>query len=254
VLTDSSHSPVMDAEVSIPSLSLVATTDAGGRFRITDVVPGAHDITVRRVGYGPLNTNVLFLPRQTVEKRVLLSKMVALDTIAIRARATAVIPSFEENRKIGLGKFLTREDLAKQEGRRLSDILTTVPGLQIMPGYGNHAWIINTRATRSLRMSDGITGEARSLIPSTQINAFDKAKGAKPGVCYAQVYLNGSRVYRGWNRPPPAEPEPLFDINSINPASIEAIEWYSGTSEIPMRYTSADTQCGLIVIHTRVSR
>ncbi|HYC51795.1 MAG TPA: carboxypeptidase regulatory-like domain-containing protein [Gemmatimonadaceae bacterium] len=254
VLTDPSQTPIAEAEVAIPALELAVMTDATGRFRMRDVVPGAHDVVVRRVGYGPLNTNILFLPSQTVEKRVLLSKMVALDTIAIRARATAVIPSFEEHRKIGLGKFLTREDLAKQEGRRLSDILTTIPGLQIMPGYGNHGWVINTRATRSLRMSDGLTGQATSITHSTLISDFDKNLGAKPGVCYSQVYLNRSLVYRGWNRPPPAAPEPLFDINSINPASIEAIEWYSGSSETPMRYTGNNTRCGVIVIHTRVSR
>lgn len=254
VLTDSSNTPIAEAEVAIPSLSLAVLTDAAGRFRMTDVVPGAHDVVVRRVGYGPLNTNVLFLARQTVEKRVLLSKMVALDTIAVTARATAVIPSFEEHRKLGLGKFLTREDLAKQEGRKLSDILTTVPGLQIMPGYGGHAWVINTRSTRALRVSDGVTGQGSSIAPATRISDFDKDMGAKPGVCYSQVYLNRSLVYRGRNLPPPAEPEPLFDINSINPASIEGIEWYTGGAETPMRYSGPDTRCGVIVIHTRVSR
>jgi hypothetical protein len=254
VLTDSSNTPIAEAEVAIPSLALAVLTDAAGRFRMTDVVPGAHDVVVRRVGYGPLNTNVLFVARQTVEKRVRLSRMAALDTIAVRATATAVIPSFEEHRKIGLGKFLTREDIARQEGRRLSDILTTIPGLQIMPGYGNHAWVINTRSTRSLRMTDGQTGAASSLAPISQISEFDKLMGAKPGVCYAQVYLNRTLVYGGRNREPPAEPETLFDINSINPASIEAIEWYTGSGITPMRYSGLDTRCGVIVIHTRVSR
>ncbi len=43
----------------------------------------------------------------------------------------------------------------------------------------------------------------------------------------------------------------LFDINSIAPASIEAIEYYAGASQTPLEYGGLESACGVIVIWTR---
>ena len=52
-------------------------------------------------------------------------------------------------------------------------------------------------------------------------------------------------VYRG------LDAEPLFDLNSLRPNSIEAIEYYVGPASTPMRYARMNSNCGVIVIHTR---
>jgi hypothetical protein len=77
------------------------------------------------------------------------------------------------------------------------------------------------------------------------IDRDDKALGAKQGVCYMTVYLDRAPVYSGRDR------EPLFDISSISPDRIEAIEVYSGPSQIPVEYQGLHTSCGLMVIWTR---
>jgi hypothetical protein len=45
--------------------------------------------------------------------------------------------------------------------------------------------------------------------------------------------------------------EPLFDINSISPSQIEAIEYYSGSADTPAKYSGLNSTCGVVVIHTR---
>jgi hypothetical protein len=64
-------------------------------------------------------------------------------------------------------------------------------------------------------------------------------------MCYATVYLDNAMVYS------PKMSASLFDVNSISPSSIEAIEYYSGPGQIPQKYMRLDTACGVIVIHTR---
>jgi hypothetical protein len=44
-----------------------------------------------------------------------------------------------------------------------------------------------------------------------------------------------------------AEP---FDVNSIPPETIEAIEWYAGPAQTPSEYNNLNTACGVLVIWT----
>jgi hypothetical protein len=53
-------------------------------------------------------------------------------------------------------------------------------------------------------------------------------------------YYNGRLVGR---------PNPPFDVNSIPSANMEAIEWYTGMSQLPARYQSFGSECGVLVIH-----
>jgi hypothetical protein len=41
------------------------------------------------------------------------------------------------------------------------------------------------------------------------------------------------------------------DINSFSPAEIEAIEFYTGPAQTPVKYSRLDSHCGVLVIHTR---
>jgi len=233
VLTDSSARPIAGAEVTLPELSKGVLTNEEGGFRMTQVPPGRHRVQVRRLGFGPLDTTITFAASQTVERRIYLRRVVTLDSVSVVAERV-VIRSFEEHRNIGLGHFFTREELAKQEGRKLSEILEQTSGVRVAQGQGNHAWIATSRGQRSLSPTD-------SLDPS------DIRTGANPYLCYAQVYVDRQIVYR--HRPG----EPLFDINSISPDQIEAIEYYASPAQTPAEYTALGSQCGVVVIHTRRS-
>ena len=65
--------------------------------------------------------------------------------------------------------------------------------------------------------------------------------------CYAHVYLNNAPYYRG------GQGEPVPDINRFSPSQIEAIEYYAGSSQTPSQYSRLNSQCGVIVLHTRRS-
>jgi hypothetical protein len=59
------------------------------------------------------------------------------------------------------------------------------------------------------------------------------------------VYVDGHMVSGR------SQSDPLFDMNSIQPDQIEAIEFYAGPSETPPEYSGLNSTCGVLVIWTR---
>jgi hypothetical protein len=222
---DSAKQPIVDAEVSLPRLGLTSRTNERGQFLVQDVPPGTHEISVRHLGYGLVEGRVSFAAGSVVARKVTLARIASLDAIAVTERV--VIQSFEDHRRIGQGHFLTRADIASHENQTLASLLTNTPGLHVMYGSGPHAWITTTRGS-----------DAR------QPDVVSRRLGAKRG-CFANVYLDAILIYSGRRN------EPLFDINTIAPSTIEAIEYFANAPETPSEYNSAMARCGVLIIHTR---
>lgn len=49
----------------------------------------------------------------------------------------------------------------------------------------------------------------------------------------------------------PGRPTEPFDVNSIPPNTIEALEYYSSNLQTPHKYNNANADCGVLVIWTR---
>ncbi|MEO8620381.1 MAG: carboxypeptidase regulatory-like domain-containing protein [bacterium] len=215
VMLDSTRTPIADAEVSLTDLSLSERTNERGVFHFSDIPAGTHSLVVRKFGHGPLETKITFAANRTLERDVFLTRIVTLDSMKVVAERP-VIPSFDENRKHGFGRFLTRADLEKHPARRLGDLLSTFPGTRIV-GRAPNAYLASSRGRKSL------TG-ARS--------------------CLSQVYLDHMVMYGRPGAPP-------FDINSITQDQIEAIEYYASAAVTPLEHSALNSQCGVLVIWTR---
>ena len=234
VLSDVDGRPIADAQVLLPDLPRTAFTDETGSFRISNIPAGSHKVVVRRLGLRQIEMTLTFAANRTFDRRLLLSRVVTLDTVAVRA--TAEIRSFEEHRHVGLGKFWTRDTLAQMEGRRLSEVLSSTPGLEVVRGWGIAAWISTSRGGR------GGFDPARNCFPLENGGMVDSGKTC---ACYAQVYLDNVPYFQR------RQGEEVPDINRIPVAAIEAIEFYSSPAETPARYHNLNSNCGVLVIHTR---
>jgi len=233
VLTDSTHSPIANAEVSLPVVGKTVMTDATGAFRITGITPGPQQVRVRHLGYGVIDTQLEFVADETLNRSIYLSRVTVLDSVFTTGATTRDfgMESFEENRRIGLGHFFTRDDIAKFDGGHLSEVLAQSPGVKIITGRVGHAWIASSRGFMSLG-------------GKSTLDKVDSANNARPGMCYAQVYLDDMLMYSGGS-------PGLFDINSIPPSTVEAIEYYAGAAQLPAKYLRLNAPCGVVVIHTR---
>jgi hypothetical protein len=233
-VVDSTGAPVPGADVMVPELSRTTATDATGAFRLSDIPPGTHQVQVRKVGYGSLDAPLSFAASELVSRRIVLPRVTALNTVRIEA-TDRLMAEFEEHRKAGLGAFLTRDFLATQEGRPLSEIMGAIRGVRLFwepaltSGKRSATYIATTRRCKgptygTMHLAGGdITGQMQWCDP-----------------CYALVFLDGMLLTRS----------DRFDINELSPRDIEAIEYFRSPAETPAKYNVLDSTCGVVVIHT----
>jgi len=236
VLVDSTRQRLVDAEVSLPDLGRTTTTDAMGSFRLSALPPGTHRVLIRRLGFSPAEFQVTLGDADSVNRQILLRPTVVLDAVrVVGAAVDRAMQSFEDHRRTGLGHFLTRADLANSREVSMSGVLEPISGLHLLRGRSGRAWVAGGRGPQSIAWT--------SLPGGDGADAFAGA----PRACYARVYVNRQLVYSG------RQGEPLFDVNSVRPDELEAVEYYAGPSETPGEYTDLDATRGVLVLRTKRS-
>lgn len=147
VVSDPQDEPIANAEVVLTSSGRTTRTDSSGRFRLESVATGNHVLSIRSVGFVAVDRTVAMSEEGAdVEIKVRMVRAEVLDTMKVKA-TRVTIQSFEDNRRVGLGHFLTREDLAKRESSNLSDIIRTLPSVKVNQ-VGTHAWLAGGRGTK----------------------------------------------------------------------------------------------------------
>src|SRR5262249_19809766 len=138
IVVDSLDAPLSGAEVTIPSAEKGAITDSKGAYAIVGVPVGDQSVAVRRVGDAPLEVKVQFGPGGTVERKLVMHRAVTLDSVLVKAKQIdRFMQDFEDNRRLGLGHFLTRADLEKRNFATLGDVIREVPGVAVRSGVAN---------------------------------------------------------------------------------------------------------------------
>ena len=231
VLSEAKQAPISGVDVSLTDAGLSGRTDAKGVFRIVKIPAGTHEVSLRQIGYSPLVLKIDFSDNVITDRQFVLTAAQVLDSVVVAGRR-ATIPEFEERRKLGIGRFLTRDELAEQESRRMSDVLAHIGGLRIERGTGGgQAWISGGRGQMTVYDPDPLA----------------KAMGAKPA-CYVDVWLDGIRLYTGQAG---SMGQPLFNVNSMQPGDLEAIEYFAGAASVPPKYFRSGLDCGVLVLWTR---
>ena len=247
LVTDSSSKPLAGVEVTLPDLGKATLTNEQGAFVLRDIPGGSQQVLARHVGYGAVESQVTLVAGQTTQRHITMTRSTTLDSVVVTEKVVDhQLDDFEENKKLGLGHFLTRAELSKQEGLSTGSVLSTFPGIKVF-ATGPHAWVGSGRhnvTSLSSRMTVGLDDS-------------DAQKGAPLWDCYALVYVDDHLVFRGQKMTggsrrssAPYVWEPLFDVNSIAVAEIEAIEYYATAAQAPVKYGTLNSQCGVLVLHT----
>lgn len=244
VLTERDRRPLMNAEVSLPRLNIRSFTDSLGRFRLQDILPGKLLVVTRAVGFRPDSTVTLFVSNEALVRDVVLQVSVnQLPTVAVRDTSRPVsrtkMADYEQRRAAGIGRFIGRELLEKNENHWIADIIAAnVPGVVVRRGpTGSDAWASSGRTTSTAKC--GLCRSADAMLDPTDI-----AAGA-PAACYLDVYFNGVLLYDSSRR------MPLFNLNSLLPSDVEGIEVYTGAGQIPTQYNKTSGACGVMLVWTR---
>lgn len=244
MVADSGRSPLPGVEASIAKLRLTALSDSSGRFRFRKVPAGDHVIVFRAIGFKSESSTVTVDYDEVVSWDAVLTRAegITLPERVVTAPAAAAIPpkliEFTERRKLGVGHFIDRDQLAKAEGgmRQTGDVISVVPGVRVRRG-SNKIWVATAR-TPNVKC-------AFCTFSVKELTQADQAAGARPA-CFMDVYIDGALVFDS------KHPENgLFDVNTIQPEQIAGVEVYSSAAQVPAKYNRTGGGCGVLLIWTR---
>jgi len=220
VVTDSALVPIAGAEVGILRTALKITTNAEGRFRITDVQLGTYILMLRRFGFSPIASVVSVSGGDTLKVMYSLQRLAAgrLDTVRVTERRESLnLMDFERRRQLGVGRFMTAADIEKRGSIDVGTLLRSFSEIAVVRNDAT-----GTTSLQSRR-------EQGNMI---------KAQGA--GACATQVIVD--------NIPMPHE----VDVELLpRPKEVAGIEVYGGPSGAPSQFGGADRACGMVLIWTK---
>ena len=220
VLDQASQAPVVGAQVIVVGTQRGAMTDQEGRFTISGVPAGSHEVRARRVGYAVMNQRV------TVSDGGSANVDFALATSAARLEEVVVNAiTGQEQRRIQGGTNTGSIDVAamnKGPITKMADVLQgRVPGVTLQSAVGT------TGGSQKIRIR-GANSLSLSNEPLLYIDGVLASNG-KGG-----IVLGGQDYSR---------------LNDINPDEIENIEVLKGPAASAI-YGSA-AAVGVILITTR---
>jgi hypothetical protein len=238
--------PIAGAEVVLTPRGTRVLTDAKGEFRFDALTAGYVMVHVRRIGFLPDSLGVQ-LPSSAPIDIELRETVQNLDTVSVSGRedvlARGKLSGFYERKKFGIGRFLEEKDIERMLTRRLADIIVArIPG---------------TRAVRSSKGGMAAYISTFRMAPRALVGAAASSGGAfssrqpRPTQCYPDVYMDGVVVYSSGMETEQGVGDVRFDVNSIDPGHVSAIEFYGGSAQMPAQYNRTGSACGALLIWTK---
>ena len=232
------------------SIVMTAVSDAGGHWRLDAPRPGVYYVGARRLGYRPLMSAAATLQGGAEWNPVFHLQAVPVTLDQVSAHAVAVrrnleLQGFFERQQGNFGHFLTPEAIERRQAARITDLLTPIPGVQLVAGGG------------------GSVGPAQLALRGSSLTG-----GA---LCRPRVFVDGLMYARGDSRPARVRGsdateraedlerrmDQALSLDDIgHPSTIAAIEVYRSATQVPAQFggTSVETLCGVIVIWTHTGR
>jgi hypothetical protein len=240
-VVDTTGNPLRGVEVVIGASAPLATSGANGTFRAANVPSGEQTIVFRAVGYKPQELHRTFTAGDSIAVEVVMPVGVqvlpVLTTRAERRTASPRMAGYFERKERGLGTFIDDSLLRSREHSPVSDVLRRVSGLTLtyLPNGGGIAVQMSRAGTNS---TCGVWGGGRCDRSAS--------KGPRDSRCYAQVFLDGQRVYAPGTGDPGG-----FSIDQFKVVHLQAIEVYKGPAATPAQFNATGSACGTVLLWTR---
>lgn len=210
-------------EVTVQNTALRVVTNDSGEYRIDGVPAGRVRVFARRLGFKPLDKGVKLAEGEARQLDFDLEGIPdMLDSVKIFGRpSSSRMADFYNRRAMGLGAFVTRDEIDRRHPSKPTDMLRMLAGVRV--------------GTADQFDRPSVTMGRQPL----QAQSFTRNQSSA-SVCRVNYYVDGNWMPTG-----------TFHIDDLSPSAIEGIEVYRGPAETPARFRQRETACGLIVIWTR---
>jgi uncharacterized lipoprotein YbaY len=180
---DSAGVAIPEADVAIVELHALTRADAGGRFTISKVPRGEHEVSFRRLGYAPTTIKAVVGDMAYSYDVTLAAQAATLAGVDVKAnmKLRLGIEDFYRRRARGSGGvFFTRAEIIERNAHRATDVLRNTAGLRIVSGRGGTSVRFNAkRQCAPVLWLDG--QEVRNMevdaIPVTDIEGMELYSG-----------------------------------------------------------------------------
>lgn len=204
---------VRDAAVTVAPMGLKATSDFSGDARFSGLKRGHYTVSVRKLGYAPLDTDLLVTGRDSAEITFMMRPLThELDTVKVEESATSpVLREFEDRRRQGKGQYIVDSVLRASFPTPLENVLTSrLRGLGVTKHDDGSLEVYSSRGSNTFAFS-----------------------------CPISVYWNGVRITSR-----------LINRIDVPEAFIGGIEFYN-TGQAPAQYQEPGNDCGVLLLWPR---
>ena len=190
---DSLGRSIAGAELSVDGTSVRGVTDDRGEIRFSAVRGGPATVRIRRLGFKPTSVEVI------VDQRVAAASIVTLSPIAqILApivvkggtNYTGRMAGFYQRRDLGIGHFVSRERLERDNPGQLTDVFRRLPGVQIT-------------STRTIRNAIRFRGNGGGCWPLVWLDGAPLPTAEFDLDFLSPQSIEGIEVYSGVSQIPP---------------------------------------------------
>lgn len=218
--------PLAGALVSVGN-GAQARANELGEWTVANVPFGTRMLEVRAIGYYPARRAVDVAEGGPPVRVSLATLKSVLDTVRVTASRVLVhdLVGFQERRRIGIGHFVTPDDIARRASLNASDIFRAFPGVKL--GWAEDTLVADMTPERP--------------PPSGPRDRLILMRGSAERWCAPMIYLDGS----------PLEWLNAEDIDAwVQPKDIAGIEVYTSATT-PVQYQRAMNGCGAILLWRR---
>jgi len=196
----------------------VTTSNAQGTFFLANLPTGTQGVVVRGVGFSPTGAVVELSASTPSEVTIALGSAQLLAPIEAEGKGDPLDRvGFTTRRRIGLGRFFTREDIDKTHPSVVTDIFKRTPGIRLT-----------------------VDRAGNQILQSTHRGA------GEPDECVVTV-VDGTRLQ------PPSQGRMVSYLNGmVQPEQIVAMELYQAF-QVPGEFTFPAERCMTIVIWTQAT-
>lgn len=240
-VTGDSARPVAGAIVEIKALQRAVTTTARGGFAFIVERPGAYLLEVRALGFSPASRSLRLGSGDTLRVDFALvpvpQELAPVVVTESDPLPTGIMRGFEERRRAGFGRFITRDMLAERDHDTVAGILRGIAGMRMVRRPGGCGGGYSAATGRGIA--------AVEFSKSTTAGATCSGGIPMAAACYMSVYVDGVRQWAPGSVDPP-------DFDQMRNMQYEGVEIYRGPAELPIQYQGTGAACGAILLWTRV--
>lgn len=150
VVRDAKGGPIQGVTVEVHGQK--SLTDRSGAFALLTAAVDTASISIRRIGFEPIDA--FLTARNGLWDTVVVQldpAVTTLEEVSITddyASRAGGIRGFEERRRLKLGQYVTREEIAARGEQKLSEVLRSKKGVQVVRGRVRFAAFVGSRSVQ----------------------------------------------------------------------------------------------------------